>query len=378
MIKNDFLPQLVILLLLLTGCRNTSRSITSSPTPTPVAAESIAIYTPLYIPPDSIDAIFHKLNSPEATRKFYSAIKNSAVWFNGSIRTERADSLLSFLRDTRYYGLLRNNYHYDIIERDLSKPESLLHLDILLTDAFLSLAKDLKYGRRPPKNPYTIDSLTNGVLATALQQQSIKKILREQEPAFRAYHNLKIALQIAIDTLDNNTRQLLLAGATNDLITPQKHIRLIEINIERWREENNIHENRYILVNIPSFLLQVTNADTLVLESRIITGTPEKQTPEISSRIECITIYPYWHVPRKIVIEEYLPLIQKDTTFLQRNNFDVLNRDGKILRRDSIDWNKFNANYFPVSLRQREGVENSLGVIKFQFDNPYAVYLHDT
>jgi len=29
-------------------------------------------------------------------------------------------------------------------------------------------------------------------------------------------------------------------------------------------------------------------------------------------------------------------------------------------------------------LRQREGTENSLGIVKFIFDNPYAVFLHDT
>ena len=43
-----------------------------------------------------------------------------------------------------------------------------------------------------------------------------------------------------------------------------------------------------------------------------------------------------------------------------------------------INWKKFNKNYFPVSLRQREGKENSLGLIKFVFDNPYAVFVHDT
>jgi murein L,D-transpeptidase YcbB/YkuD len=35
-------------------------------------------------------------------------------------------------------------------------------------------------------------------------------------------------------------------------------------------------------------------------------------------------------------------------------------------------------NNFPVLLRQREGVDNSLGILKFVFDNPYAVFLHDT
>jgi L,D-transpeptidase YcbB len=107
-------------------------------------------------------------------------------------------------------------------------------------------------------------------------------------------------------------------------------------------------------------------------------GAIESPTPPITSVIECFTIYPYWYVPRKIAAEEYLPVIQKDTSFLTRNNFDVLDRKGRVLNQDSINWLKFHKNYFPVVLRQREGDENSLGIIKFLFDNPYAVYLHDT
>ena len=38
----------------------------------------------------------------------------------------------------------------------------------------------------------------------------------------------------------------------------------------------------------------------------------------------------------------------------------------------------FSRDNFPVRLRQREGRENSLGLIKFVFDNRYAVFLHDT
>jgi murein L,D-transpeptidase YcbB/YkuD len=45
---------------------------------------------------------------------------------------------------------------------------------------------------------------------------------------------------------------------------------------------------------------------------------------------------------------------------------------------DTLDWKNFNINNFPVLLRQREGIDNSLGILKFVFDNPYAVFLHDT
>jgi murein L,D-transpeptidase YcbB/YkuD len=48
------------------------------------------------------------------------------------------------------------------------------------------------------------------------------------------------------------------------------------------------------------------------------------------------------------------------------------------LDQSAIEWERYNKSNFPFVLRQREGRDNSLGIIKFSFDNPYAVYLHDT
>jgi len=367
-----------LLLLSFCGCKHTGGSLATTPNAPGLSAETIRPYILMTIPLDTTDIVFHSLNNLRATLHFYALNGRKSIWFNNNKPTLRADSLRSFLRNTRYYGLLRNNYHYESIERIIYQPEEALRCEILLTDAFLSIANDLKYGRRLYKDSAPHDSLSIVALQQALEQGRVKKSLHEQEPAFTEYRLLKTALQIAIDTLTAETRQLLLAGVIHDSIATQKEIQLVEVNLERWRRENLTYASRYIFINIPAFTLQVYDANKVMFESRVIVGTPDKQTPELSSSIECISIYPYWHVPQKIVIEEYLPIIQKDTTFLLRNNFEVLDRNGKILRRDSIDWKQFSANYFPVSLRQREGVENSLGVIKFTFDNPYAIYLHDT
>ncbi len=130
--------------------------------------------------------------------------------------------------------------------------------------------------------------------------------------------------------------------------------------------------------HVPAFMFYLYENDKMVMASKVIVGTPATPTPLFSSKIDCFTIFPYWYVPRKITIEEYLPVIKKDTTFIIRNNFDVLDRDGKIVPLSSINWKQYNKNNFPFIFRQREGTENSLGIIKFIFDNPYAVFLHDT
>jgi murein L,D-transpeptidase YcbB/YkuD len=43
-----------------------------------------------------------------------------------------------------------------------------------------------------------------------------------------------------------------------------------------------------------------------------------------------------------------------------------------------VDWSAYDADNFPFILRQREGSENTMGIIKFIFNNRYGVYLHDT
>ena len=118
--------------------------------------------------------------------------------------------------------------------------------------------------------------------------------------------------------------------------------------------------------------------EKLVLASRVIVGLPEKETPELSSAIECIVLYPYWSVPRSIAVKELLPLIKSDPHYITRHNFEVLDRAGNLLDPMQVNWKSFSVNNFPVRLRQREGADNALGLIKFQFDNPYGVYLHDT
>jgi murein L,D-transpeptidase YcbB/YkuD len=149
------------------------------------------------------------------------------------------------------------------------------------------------------------------------------------------------------------------------------------VNLERWRWESELPD-RYLIVNIPAYQMKVVEQGKSVLESKVIVGKPETPTQRITSVIDRFTIYPYWHIPRKIAVGEMLPLIQRDMGYINRNNLDVLDRKGNILDPATLKWKSFHEDYFPVVLRQREGVDNSLGVIKFTFKNPYAIYLHDT
>jgi murein L,D-transpeptidase YcbB/YkuD len=73
-----------------------------------------------------------------------------------------------------------------------------------------------------------------------------------------------------------------------------------------------------------------------------------------------------------------LPQIQKNVGYLAKENLMVVDKNDSIIHPDSINWKRLSKNYFPYLLKQRQGDDNSLGVLKFNFPNKYAVYLHDT
>jgi murein L,D-transpeptidase YcbB/YkuD len=73
-----------------------------------------------------------------------------------------------------------------------------------------------------------------------------------------------------------------------------------------------------------------------------------------------------------------LPAIQKDTNYLNKQNLMVVDKNDSVIPPSKIKWSKLSKTYFPYQIRQRQGDDNSLGVLKFNFRNKYSVYLHDT
>ena len=309
---------------------------------------------------------------------FYRRHQSKPVWCSEAGLSGPGDSLVRFISNVRYYGLLPSNYHFQEIVESLNDGATpSVRLDALLTDAFSSIAMDLKFGRlRDREN--SSDSIVTRLLESVAANGGVLRSLNSVEPQLEGYWQLKNALKVVLDSLSFSERHSVLQNSDGISDSLNSCIQTIEINLERWRSERQLWGRRYVFVNIPAFMLYVISGGAVVMESRVIAGKPETPTPELTSMLECLITYPYWHVPRKIAVEEYLPIIQRDSMFLHRNNFDILDRKGTTLDPDSVAWSTFSKNYFPVSLRQREGTENSMGIVKFVFDNPYAVFLHDT
>ncbi|MCH2230334.1 MAG: L,D-transpeptidase family protein [Crocinitomicaceae bacterium] len=133
----------------------------------------------------------------------------------------------------------------------------------------------------------------------------------------------------------------------------------------------------YIHINIPEYKLRYYDNDSLQSEHNIVVGTFKNQTPELSSKLRKIIVYPYWNVPYSISSKEILPHLKRSPAYMDKHNYKLFKK-GEEVDPYSVDWKKIRQNAFPYRVRQEPGPKNSLGIIKFDFYNKHSVYFHDT
>ncbi|MDX2361298.1 MAG: L,D-transpeptidase family protein [Crocinitomicaceae bacterium] len=139
-----------------------------------------------------------------------------------------------------------------------------------------------------------------------------------------------------------------------------------------------VRPEKYIHINIAEYKLRFWENDTLRSDHNIVVGKIENQTPELTSNLRKIVVYPYWNVPYSISSREILPAVKYKVSYLEKHNYKIFKKDGEEVDPLTVDWKNIRQNSFPYKVRQEPGPTNSLGVIKFDFWNSHSVYFHDT
>ncbi len=160
-------------------------------------------------------------------------------------------------------------------------------------------------------------------------------------------------------------------------LTDNLKLKRILVNLDRYKNFQDTLPNLFIQANLPSYSLQFWNSDTSMLYSKIICGKPLTPTPILNSQIKEMILFPTWTVPTSIIKKEMLPQLKKNTGYLAKKGLALYSINGKKIDPATIDWNKYSKG-IPYKIRQSSGEDNALGVIKFNFKNPFDVYLHDT
>lgn len=135
----------------------------------------------------------------------------------------------------------------------------------------------------------------------------------------------------------------------------------IEANMERWRWMPRKLPPTRVQVNIAAAVMAVYRDDQPALAMKAVSGRPDDATPMLTSQIQSIVFNPPWHVPTSIAQKEIWPKAHRDKGYLARNQYEVKRLDDGALH-----------------LVQKAGPKSALGRFKFDFPNPFGVYLHDT
>ena len=166
-------------------------------------------------------------------------------------------------------------------------------------------------------------------------------------------------------------------GALN--VEADQRLRAVVVAMERLRWMGNTPRGeRHIWVNQPEFVARVIDGGAVTFRTRVVIGKVGKDTesPEFSDVMEFMVVNPTWSVPRSIVVKEYLPMLQKNAN--AQGQLQVIDRAGRVVARDAIDFAAYNVHNFPFALRQPPSDGNALGKVKFMFPNANNIYLHDT
>ncbi len=174
--------------------------------------------------------------------------------------------------------------------------------------------------------------------------------------------------------LDSATRAALNVSAP-------ARVRQMELNLERWRWLPRSFPEPCVFVDLAAFRLEVRDSGRVLLRSRVVVGEPRNPTPSFSAALSYIVLNPTWRVPKRILVEETLPALARDTTWLAKHQMRVYFTHAPALREiaaSAVDWTAVEEDSFPYLVIQDPGDENPLGRVKLMCPNPYDVYLHDT
>ncbi len=396
---------------------------------------------------DTIQLIFTK-----QVQLIYEKYQFGTFWSSKEQWKPLAVTMLQFIQNARMYGLFPDDYHYSFLDSLKQKflkdtlstsyrRDAVLwsKADLMLTDAFVHIIKDLKLGRLTQdsitqrKDSVLTDSFYLKKMEELHQRGALVEMFQALEPQHKAYKDLKAGIKFFLDSADNRTYTIVPMRKENPIVFSQalqrrlyeggfigydsikadsaqiteavkkfqrrkgievdgkagsetvrqmndsdrdKFVR-IAITLDRYKMLPEKMPFRYIWVNLPGYKMNLIEDDSVLLSSKIICGKNITRTPLLTSSISQLITYPQWTIPLSIIVKEILPAVKKNPGYLASKGYSLITDKGDVIDPYTVDWAKYKKG-IPYKVVQGSGDENALGILKFNFPNSYSVYLHDT
>jgi murein L,D-transpeptidase YcbB/YkuD len=298
------------------------------------------------------DKLFASRKERAAVEAFYRNRNLAPLWLEKGVENARAASVIARLKDAGADGLEAGEYKTPNFAG--LGPDALAEAELRLTRAVLTYARHVQAGRFPYARVSRNIELPQAapepadILSNMAEAADAGKALDLYSPQTEPYRKLKATLA------ELRGRS---GGAKAEA---SRQIETIVANMERWRWYPRDLGNSHVLVNLPEFKLEVMHDGGRVWTTRVVIGKPSTATPLLSETMKFITVNPTWTVPQSIVRNEYLPALAQDPTVLERMGLRVSYNGGG------------------VTITQPPGDGNALGRVRFNFNNRFSVFQHDT
>jgi murein L,D-transpeptidase YcbB/YkuD len=161
-----------------------------------------------------------------------------------------------------------------------------------------------------------------------------------------------------------------------------QRIRQIELAMERMRWLPRLSDRPNVFVNVPLYRLWATDPVTgeEPLRMNVVVGQSlNHKTPLFIEQMEYVIFRPYWNPPRGITVREIIPHQRRDASYFDRERIEIVasGPDNAPALPPTAD-NLSAVVAGRLSIRQKPGPKNSLGLAKFIFPNAENVYMHGT
>jgi L,D-transpeptidase YcbB len=310
-----------------------------------------------------------KIVSEDAmVQNFYANNDSNQFWFSSNNNMKRSNEWLDVLDSANKFGLVSDKIQIEQARMALGN-KSNIGIEIKEATDQQITGLVLKF----------IKELQEGLVHFDFDEVSIPRDSVYASQLLNSKRNESVSEMITrLDCKDSD--YLVYKKFLNDSLTANDTLKsktiMLAMNYRRYLTLND--HSDYIIANIPETEVRYYRDKKLALEMKSVVGKKKNPTPTIASYITDIVTFPFWNVPFSIASKELLPKVQMDESYLERNNFEIVDGKGNVVDDSELNWEGYTEKNFPYFFRESTGPNNSLGILKFNLQNPFSIYLHDT
>lgn len=342
-----------------------------------------------------------KLKNPALITSFYKQNGYDPVLILDHMKGEDLKSFAAYLNRSAEHGLdpkifqagevnnlVNKFYSKDAIKTPEEAYQNMAELEVLLANSLINYTNALQYGLISPRKIYArYYTTTLRPDSTSMKKvfgiADMKTFLDSIQPKNPQYIALQKALMSKVQVPGK---------------TAEETDRVLKVNLERLRWKNKPSEDKYVIVNIPDYRLDVMENGKSVMNMKVCVGEGRnidksenlteydesdkvdrpfsRETPQLNSAIYTVQVNPVWNIPKSIATKEIMVEAAQDPYYLSNHNMAAYKGGKEVEDPETIDWSSAGPDEY--EFKQRPGEQNALGKIKFLFKNNSSVYLHDT